>query len=143
MPASDFAPHVFDKEQELPMALPADFPRDDFPVLPERREVPETSEPTPVEVPVTAKPTIHDPTLDSIPEEVAIKPEPSEMIETKRGRGRPPGRKNKPKVCPNCADNVPCVDHCSACKTRSACEQHTARQRCARCTRTRSCPAHS
>ena len=34
LPASDFAPHVFDKEQELPLALLTDRPRDDLPVTP-------------------------------------------------------------------------------------------------------------
>ena len=145
LPASDFAPHVFDQEQELPMALPADSPRDDLPVAPERQEFPETSGVTPSDIPETAKTIIHDPTLDSVPEEIVTKSEPIEVPEPtrSRGRGRPPGRKNKPKVCPNCVDNVPCVDHCPNCKTGSACEQHTARQRCAKCTRTRSCPAHS
>ena len=127
------------------MALPADSPRDDLPAIPESREFPATVEPTPLEVPVAAKTIIHEPTLESVPEEVEVKPEPIEVPEPRRsrGRGRPPGRKNKPKVCPNCVDNVPCIDHCPNCKTGSACEQHTARQRCARCTRTRSCPAHS
>ena len=145
LPASDFAPHVFDQEQELPMALPADSPRDDLPVAPERQEFPETSGVIPSDIPETTKTIIHDPTLDSVPEEIVIKSEPIEVPEPtrSRGRGRPPGRKNKPKVCPNCVDNVPCVDHCPNCKTGSACEQHTARQRCAKCTRTRSCPAHS
>ena len=34
LPASEFAPHVFDKEQELPMTLPASSPRDDLPMAP-------------------------------------------------------------------------------------------------------------
>ena len=86
LPASDFAPHVFDKEQELPMALSTDVPRDDFPVLPERREVPEPSRPMPVEIPVPAKTIIHDSTLDPLPEEVVIKPEPPDDGKEKRSR---------------------------------------------------------
>ena len=34
VPASEFAPHVFDKEQELPMTLPSPSPRDDVPTVP-------------------------------------------------------------------------------------------------------------
>ena len=146
LPASDFAPYVFDKEHELPMALPAESPRDNVPDIPpitEQRGILESPDPVPAEIPITARTVIHEPSLESVPEEGVVKSEPSEVSEPKRGRGQPPGRKNKPKVCPNCANNVPCVDHCSACKTGSACEQHTARQRCAKCTRIRTCPAHS
>ena len=34
IPTSDFSPHVFDKEQELPLTLPTDLPRDDLPTAP-------------------------------------------------------------------------------------------------------------
>ena len=151
LPASEFAPHFFDKEQELPMTLPADSPRDDrprTPIIVEGRDFPESSarlsaEKLP-ETPSDAEPAFGELPLESVPEEAVIpKPEPTEVSETKRSRGRPPGSKNKPKTCPNCTPNVPCVDHCVQCKTGSACEQHTARQRCAKCTRTRTCPAHS
>ena len=37
LPASEFAPHVFDKEQELPMTLPSPSPRDEVPTLPHYR----------------------------------------------------------------------------------------------------------
>ena len=125
------------------MTLPSDSPRDNIPETSERREAPTTPAPVSIEVPLAAKPATPEPLPDSVPEEVVVKPEPQEVSEPKKGRGRPPGRKNRPKTCPNCADNVPCVDHCPACRTGSACEQHTTRQRCAKCTRTRTCPAHS
>ena len=148
LPASEFAPHVFDKEQELPMTLPSPSPRDDVPTVPLAEG--SLSDP-PVPVPVTqipepsaTVPLPADPLLESPPEAVIIpKTEPRGEPESRRGRGRPLGRKNKPKPCPNCTSNVPCIDHCTQCKTGSACEQHTARQRCAKCTRIRSCPAHS
>ena len=143
LPASDFAPHVFDKEQELPMTLPSDSLRDDIPEIPERREAPTSHVPVSIEVPTAAKSAVSEPIPEDVPEEVVIKSEPIEAPVPKKGRGRPPGRKNRPKTCPNCAGNVPCVDHCPACRTGSACEQHTTRQRCAKCTRTRTCPAHS
>ena len=148
LPASEFAPHVFDKEQELPMTLPSPSPRDDVPTVPltEVRPIdPPVSIPvTQIPEPAATVPTPTDPLSESLPEAVITpKTEPPGAPEPRRGRGRPPGKKNKPKSCPNCTPNVPCVDHCTPCKTGSACEQHTARQRCAKCTRTRSCPAHS
>ena len=144
LPASEFAPHVFDKEQELPMTLPTHSPRDEVPKNPivvEGLDFPESSDQTP-DIPVAARPTSTEP-LEHIPEEIEIpQPEPVDVTEPRRRRGRPPGSRNKPKACPNCSPNVPCVDHCAECRTGSACEQHTARQRCAKCTRTRTCPAH-
>ena len=148
LPASEFAPHVFDKEQELPMTLPSPSPRDDVPTVPlAEGSLPDPPVPVPdtqIPEPSATVPLPTDPLPESPPETIITpKTEPREEPEPRRGRGRPPGRKNKPKPCPNCTPNVPCVDHCTQCKTGSACEQHTARQRCAKCTRTRSCPAHS
>ena len=62
LPASDFAPHVFDKEQELPMTLPAGSPRDEFPKDPiiVERDLPESSEP-PAEIPTAARPAVTEP----------------------------------------------------------------------------------
>ena len=150
LPASEFAPHVFEKEQELPMTLPTTSPHDEIPKTPfiiEGQDVSEPSASSPSELPQEVPTTISVPMesqTESVPEEIVIpKPEPAEVSETRRSRGRPPGRKNKPKTCPNCTPDVSCVDHCAKCKTGSTCEQHTARQRCAKCIGTRTCPARS
>ena len=64
IPASDFAPHILDKEQQLPLSLPTDQPRDVQPtVLPEARSstAPATEpafEPTPAPEPDTLQPPI-------------------------------------------------------------------------------------
>ena len=105
LPASEFAPHIFDREQELPFSLPPDQPRDEKPILPQGLEEPPRPKeiPTPMTEPVpeasdlTSTPT-SAPDLPTI-EDPAPEPEP---FVSKRGRGRPPGSKNKPKVCPNC-----------------------------------------
>ena len=34
IPSSEFAPHVFDNEQELPLFIPSDQPRDETPTAP-------------------------------------------------------------------------------------------------------------
>ena len=148
--ASEFAPHVFDKEQEFPMTLPATSPCDDLPktsAAAKGNDFPETSVPSSAKRSSGDSPTapisLELPSEPIISETVIPKSQPIEVPETKRSRGPPPGRKNKPKTCPNCTPNVTCVDHCTQCKTGSACEQHTARQRCAKCTRTRTCTAHS
>ena len=59
--------------------------------------VPQDPEPA-VTVPVTAEP------LPEVPSEVTVVPKAEPQIEPapRRGRGRPPGRKNKPRPCPNC-----------------------------------------
>ena len=57
----------------------------------------------PAEVPATSADTCRNPLQSRAPSEaVAPKPEPAEPVVAKRGRGRPPGSKNKPKACPNC-----------------------------------------
>ena len=134
LPASEFAPHVFDKEQELPMTLPVTSPRDDLPktpVIAEGRDFLEPSAPSSAEklpeVPTAVSAPMELPSEPTPKEAVVPQSEPTEVSETRRSRGRPPGRKNKPKTCPNSTPNVPCVDHCVQCKTGSACKQHTAR----------------
>ena len=116
LPSSEFAPHVFDKEQELPMTLPTPSPKDDLPVTPivaEDRGVtePSTSFPTePHSEPPPAETIPAEIPSEPVPAETVItKPETKEVPEVKRGRGRPPGKRNKPKVCPNCTTQVPCV----------------------------------
>ena len=76
LPASEFAPHVFDKEQELPMTLPSSSPRDDVPTVPLTEG--SLSDP-PVPVPVTqipepsaTVPLPTDPLPESPPEAVII-----------------------------------------------------------------------
>ena len=151
LPASAFAPHVFDKEQESPLTLLSDQPRDDLPANPvvveETRSAPEApisiQAEKPAEVPTAVTTHAEPPAELASPEAVAPEPEPSEPVVAKRKRGRPPGSKNKPRVCPNCTTSAPCVAHCSNCKEGLACNLHTATQRCAKCTRTRSCAEHA
>ena len=109
------------------MTLPSPSPRDDVPTIPFAEGSPpaptfsmqETEVPEP---PATTAPLPTDPLPESPPETIiTLKTEPGEESAPRRGRGRPPGRKNKPKPCPNCTTNVPCVDHCTQCKTGSAC----------------------
>ena len=86
IPASDFSPHVFDKEQEPPLTWPSDLPRDDLPTAPVvgRGEVviPEASAPIPTAQPdeaPAASLTPEDISVESAPtEELVLKPEPSE-----------------------------------------------------------------
>ena len=93
VPASEFAPHVFDKEQELPLTLSSDLPCDDLPTKPaaleERRIASEASVSLPAEqiaeVPATL-PTLAVPPAESAPSEVlAPEPEPAEVPVAKRG----------------------------------------------------------
>ena len=147
IPSSEFAPHIFDNEQELPLSIPSDQPRDevppapidppDEPLLPDRTTV--TSEETPLE---TSDPT---PTQVDIPDQSLVEESvpPTSIPSARRGRGRPAGSKNKPKVCPNCTPSTACVTHCMSCKAGLACDLHTASQRCAKCTRTRLCAEHA
>ena len=146
IPASEFAPHVFDKEQELPLSLPADQPRDEKPTMSlERYEEPSaTKESSPT---VDRAPDVPDspPITVTVPD--SLKAEDSalelDLPITKRGRGRPIGSKNRPKVCPNCTSSTACVTHCTSCRSGLACDSHTASQRCAKCTRTRLCAEHT
>ena len=104
--ASDFAPHVFDKEQELPLALFTDRPGGDLPSTPvpvrEARSAIDLPAPTSAEAKEATDAPVLTPAAVSaelvLPEETAPEPEPAVP---KRGRGRPPGSKNKPRVCPN------------------------------------------
>ena len=92
LPASDFAPHVFDKEQELPMTLPSPSPRDDVPVAPladGRSSDPPVSVPVPqISEPAVTIPTPTEPLPESPPEAAVIpKAEPQEEPASRRGRG--------------------------------------------------------
>ena len=148
LPAFEFAPHVFDKEQELPLSLLPDQLRDEMPntprgldnesSLPKRASSP-PSEPAPEAPDITPAPVevLADSTTIEAP---APEPEPHT---SKRGRGRPSGSKNKPKVCQNCTPSEACIAHCTNCKGGLACNLHTASQRCAKCTRTRLCAEHT
>ena len=78
IPASDFAPHILDKEQQLPFSLPTDQPRDAPPtVSPEARSsTPPATEP--VFVPTSAQePDALQPPIDVTPaEEPTVHSEP-------------------------------------------------------------------
>ena len=64
LPASEFAPHVFDKEHELPLSIPPDQPRDEMPtVLQELGENSSIPEETPSAEPA---PEVSDPTLTPV-----------------------------------------------------------------------------
>ena len=140
--ASEFAPHVFDKEQELPLALFSDRPRDDLPTTPapigETRLALDAPAPPqavkPAEAPTAVPMHAELPAELAPPEVVALEPEPTVA---KRGRGHPPGSKNKPRVCPNYTTSAACVVHSIKCKEGLACNLHTETQLCAKCTRTR------
>ena len=155
-PASDFAPHIFDKDQNLPLSLPSDQPKEG---LPEENRLEESRKPVPVEVPEPAPvPPAPEQTLPTpapepiepqpsarlltIPEETALETELAPELPAPKRRGRPPGSKNKPRVCPRCTASLKCVVHCENCKSGLACNLHTVQDRCAKCTRTRPCAAH-
>ena len=90
LPASEFAPHVFDQEQELPMTLPSPSPRDEVPSAPITEggpSAPPTSAPATQlpEAPV-AVPLPMEPLPESPPEAVIIpKSEPRGDPEVRRG----------------------------------------------------------
>ena len=96
-PASDFAPHIFDQDQNLPFSLPADQPKEGLskenrfeesrklvPVeVPEPAPVPQAPEqipPTSTPEPIAPQPSVRSPTipvrLPTIPEETALETEP-------------------------------------------------------------------
>ena len=130
------------------MSIPSDQPRDEAPTAPigpidgpSRQDMTTTT--TMVESPTETSDTIPisvDIPDQSMTEESAPAADPPA---TRRGRGRPAGSKNKPKVCPNCTPSTACVTHCMSCKAGLACDLHTASQRCAKCTRTRLCAEHT
>ena len=172
IPASDFATHIFDTDQNLPHAIPTGQLKEDLPVsdLPRDKQPESSPEPVPteplksatappepqraLEAPVAEPPSVLQPPvklprvsqpparLPTIPEDAALDTEAAPEQPTPRRRGRPPGRKNKPRVCPRCTDSFTCVAHCENCKGGLACNQHTVQDRCAKCTRTRPCAAH-
>ena len=156
LPASDFAPHIFDEDQNLPFSLPSDQAKEG---LPEENRLKESRKPVPAEVqepaPVPPASEQNPPTptpeppapqssarLPTIPEETALETESAPEPPAPKRRGRPPGSKNKPRVCPHCTTSFKCVAHCENCKSGLACNQHTVQDRCAKCTRTRPCAAH-
>ena len=150
LPASDFAPHLFDEGQELPFSLPFDKPEEGK--LPDNRleqghkpvsvaveepvPAPLVLEPTPV--PKPPAPQLPDESIP--PQELTTPAEPEPPLP--RRRGRPVGSKNKPRICPNCTVSSKCVAHCKFCKGGRACDSHTAQDCCAKCTKTRLCIAH-
>ena len=147
IPSSEFAPHIFDNEQELPLSIPSDQPRDEVPtapiVPPYGPSLPDKATITSEEPPLETSDAI--PTPVDVPDQSMVE-EPVPATGTpaaRRGRGRPAGSKNKPKVCPNCTPSTACVTHCMSCKAGLACDLHTASQRCAKCTRTRLCAEHT
>ena len=162
LPASDFAPHLFDEGQSLPFSLPPsrseEGPQsgDQLEQSPEPVTVavkePATALSAPKLTPAPKPPALQQPN-ESIPSQdftapaapvapAAPLPEPPLPIPPPKRRGRPPGRKNKPRVCPNCTASSKCVTHCEFCKGGLACDSHTAQDRCVRCTKTRPCIAH-
>ena len=155
LPASDFALHVFDQGQELPFSLPPGRPEEG---RPEENRYEENREPVPITVeepvpaptafkqtPATSAPQTHAPqpvVEEPSPEETVPPTEPLPEPPAPKRRGRPPGSKNKPRVCPNCTASSKCVAHCEFCKSGLACTQHTVQDRCGKCTRTRPCAAY-
>ena len=83
LPASEFAPHVFDKEQELPLALFSHRPRDDLPTTPSAigeakvtPALPVTPRAEKLAEPPAAVPTHAEPSAElAPPEELAPEPE--------------------------------------------------------------------
>ena len=147
LPASDFAPHIFEDDQRLPFSLPSNEPEEGKPDdLPEQGHKPV---PLAVEESVPAPPVLESPPAPKLPaqhEEAALPQELTTQAEPElpppRKRGRPAGSKNKPRVCPNCTASFKCVTHCEFCKEGRACDSHTAQDRCAKCTKTRPCIDH-
>ena len=78
IPAPDFAPHVLDEEQQLPLSLPTDPPRDVPPIVPPEARPSTTlatkfaTEPTPAQEPDALQPpidvTVEEPTVQAEPE---------------------------------------------------------------------------
>ena len=132
IPASDFAPHILDKEQQLPLSLPTDQPRDVPPTVPPEAHSSTTPATESVPVPTPApEPDALQPPIDVTPvEEPTVQaepvPEPVPGPASPRRQGRPLGSKNKPCPCPNCTASTKCVVRCEACKSGLACTLHTA-----------------
>ena len=155
LPASEFSPHLFDEGQPLPLSVPPDRPEEG---LPEDNRLEQSREPVSVEIkeptlatpapkptPATSTPKPHavQPSVDLSPsQELTLPAEPVAEPPLPKRRGRPPGSKNKPHVCPNCTASSKCIAHCEFCKRGLPCDSHTARDRCTKCTKTRPCLAH-
>ena len=142
VPASDLPE---DKQlKESPEPVPAE-PLKSAPVFPEPQRVLEApaAEPSTLQPPARLPRMPQPPArLPTIPEDAALEMETVPEQPAPKRRGRPPGRKNKPHVCPRCTDSFTCVAHCENCKGGLACNQHTVQDRYAKCTRTRPCAAH-
>ena len=135
----------------MPFSLPPDKPEEgslkgDQPV---HSPAPVTvdEETTPAPAPLVPTPALTPQTQPSFREPVppldsTAPAEPLPEPPPPKRRGRPPGSKNKPGVCPNCTASSKCVAHCEFCKGGLACDSHTAQDRCLRCTKTRPCIAH-
>ena len=110
LPASDFAPHVFDEGQELPFSLPPDRPEEGrleenrfeqnqklVPVAVEApapvQQAPQQTLPTSAPEPIAPQPSTRSPTiparLPTIPEETALETEPAPEPPAPKRRGRP------------------------------------------------------
>ena len=155
LPASDFAPHLFDEGQPLPFSLPPDRPEEGLsennrleqsrePVSVELKEpTPAPSAPKPAPATSTPKPHAVQPSVELSPsQELTLPTEPVAEPPLPKRRGCPPGSKNKPRACPNCTASSKCVAHCQFCKGGLPCDSHTAQDRCAKCTKTRPCVVH-
>ena len=85
--------------------------------------------------PLVPKPTLTPRAQQSVREPIppldsTVPAEPLPEPPLPKKRGRPPGSKNKPRVCPNCTASFKCVAHCEFCKGGLACDSHTAQDRC-------------
>ena len=155
LPASDFAPHLFDEEQPLPFSIPSDHPEKGLPEdnrleqgripvsVEDKESTPAPSVLEPAPATSASKPQAVQPSVElPPPQELTLPTEPAAESPLPKQRGRPPGSKNKPRVCPNCTTSSKCVAHCEFCKGGLSCDSHTARDRCAKCTKTRPCVEH-
>ena len=119
LPASDFAPHLFDEGQELPFSLPEEGKPDNqleqghksVPVAVEE-SVPAPSVPEPTPAPKPPAPQLPEESIP--PQELTTPAEPEPPLP--RRRGRPVGSKNKPCICPNCTVSSKCVAHSNSVK---------------------------
>ena len=150
LPISDFAPHIFEKEEELPLALSPQPDNRDL-IIPPTTDTEPAAIPEPASSKVVSQPATAHETLDT--NDVPVDVSPSETIPpvsisepeippVAKRRGRPKGSKKKVFPCTLCTPNVPCVKHCENCLKRKGCQVHTEAEACRQCTRTRRCYKH-